>query len=99
MKFMNEKKSVNFVTLAGLYSPLQANHESYNYATKMHPAQIDDESTNPVGLEEEQHCNCHRLLVAFDLLFIYHKYYKLFHCVIQLNALYLWFTSFACDDF
>ncbi len=35
----------------------------------MRRVQIDDESINSVGLEEEQHCHYRRLLVAFDVHF------------------------------
>ncbi|CAF1670420.1 unnamed protein product [Rotaria magnacalcarata] len=55
------------VTLTGPYSPLEANHSSCHYATKMRRVQIDGESINSVGLEEEQHCNYRRLLVAFGV--------------------------------
>jgi hypothetical protein len=46
--------------------PLEANHSSCHYATKMRRAQIDGESINLVGLEE-QHCNYRRFLVAFGV--------------------------------
>lgn len=52
------------VTLTGPYSPLESTHSSCHYATKMRRVQIDGESINSVGLEEEQHCNYRRLLVA-----------------------------------
>ncbi|UJR29861.1 hypothetical protein I4U23_017409 [Adineta vaga] len=55
------------VTLTGPYSPLEANHSSCHYATKMRRVQIDGDSINSVGLEEEQHCNYRRLLVAFGV--------------------------------
>ncbi|CAF3113661.1 unnamed protein product [Rotaria sp. Silwood2] len=55
------------VTLTGPYSPLEASHSSCYYATKMRRVQIDGESINSVGLEEEQHCNYRRLLVAFGV--------------------------------
>ncbi|CAF0742911.1 unnamed protein product [Rotaria sordida] len=63
-----ERKEIDQpVTLIGPYSPLEANHSSCHYATKMRRVQIDDESINSVGLEEEQHCHYHCLLVAFDV--------------------------------
>lgn len=55
------------VTLTGPYSPLESSHSSCHYATKMRRVQIDGESVNSVGLEEEQHCNYRRLLVAFGV--------------------------------
>ncbi|CAF0763658.1 unnamed protein product [Rotaria sordida] len=63
-----ERKEIDQpVTLIGPYSPLEANHSSCHYATKMRRVQIDDESINSVGLEEEQHCHYRCLLVAFDV--------------------------------
>ncbi|CAF2860578.1 unnamed protein product [Rotaria sp. Silwood2] len=55
------------VTLSGPYSPLEVNHSSCHYATKMRRVQIDGEPINSVDLEEEQHCNYRRLLVAFGV--------------------------------
>ncbi|CAF1398035.1 unnamed protein product [Adineta steineri] len=55
------------VTLTGPYSPLEANHSSCHYATKMRRVQIDGDSVNSIGLEEEQHCNYRRLLVAYGV--------------------------------
>jgi hypothetical protein len=53
--------------LLGPYSPLEANHSSCHYGTKMRRVQIDGDSINSVGLEEEQHCNYRRLLVAYGV--------------------------------
>ncbi|CAF4675592.1 unnamed protein product [Rotaria sp. Silwood2] len=61
------KKIGQPVTLTGPYLPLEANHSSCHYATKMRRVQIDGESINSVGLEEEQHCNYRRLLVSFGV--------------------------------
>ncbi|CAF4441572.1 unnamed protein product, partial [Adineta steineri] len=44
-----------------------ANHSSCHYATKMRRVQIDGDSVNSIGLEEEQHCNYRRLLVAYGV--------------------------------
>ena len=55
------------VCFAGPYSPLEANYSACHYATKMRRVQIDGESINSVGLEEEQDCNYRRLLVAFGV--------------------------------
>ncbi len=46
---------------------MEANHSSCHYATKMRRVQIDVDSINSVGLEEEQQCNYRRLIVAFGV--------------------------------
>lgn len=57
----------DFFVSVGPYSPLEANYSACHYATKMRRVQIDGESINSVGLEEEQDCNYRRLLVAFGV--------------------------------
>ncbi|CAF1410323.1 unnamed protein product, partial [Rotaria sordida] len=47
-------------------SPLEANHSLFHYATKMRRVQIDNQSINSVGLEE-QHWNYRRLLVSLGV--------------------------------
>ncbi|CAF0984305.1 unnamed protein product [Didymodactylos carnosus] len=52
------------ITLTGPFTPLEANHSSCHSATKNRRVQIDGDSVNSVGLEEEPHSNFRRLLVA-----------------------------------
>jgi hypothetical protein len=69
--------------------PLEANHSSCHYATKIHRSQIDGESINSVGLEEEQHCNYRHLLYLLHLVFIFHKHDKLYYSSYNINAIYI----------
>ena len=58
---------ISFLFDLGPYSPLEANHSSCHYATKTRRVQVDGDSINSVGLEEEQYCHYRRLLVSFSV--------------------------------